>query len=286
VGVSWPSELPVRIGGEDDVDMDYDAELRLYDEVLGAAWGVGAGDQVLDVGCGAGRTTRQVARLAVGGSALGVDVLAPAVARARRLAQNEGLRNVAFECADAQVHRFQEGRFDLAISRFGTMFFGDPVAAFGNIGRALRADGRLVMIVWQAEAQNEWAVEVDRIVGAGDDPAAPDPFSLGDPTTTTAILEAAGFAGVAVTDVRRPVYYGPDADAALAWVGGFTSTKNALERLDDAGAADTLGRLRGLMAEHLSGDGVWFDSGAWIVTARVRGCPRAGSGRAGSRSGP
>jgi SAM-dependent methyltransferase len=147
--------------------------------------------------------------VAVGGSVLGVDVSAAAVARAREAARDEGVRNVAFECGDAQVHPFPAGEFDLAISRFGTMFFADPVAAFGNVARALRPDGRLVMLVWQAREQNEWAVEIERVLGATTSESA-DAFSLGDPTTTTAILDAAGFAEVTLAGVRRPVHYGPD----------------------------------------------------------------------------
>jgi ubiquinone/menaquinone biosynthesis C-methylase UbiE len=86
-------------------------------------------------------------RLANVGSALGIDISASAIERARELTQAQTIRNVTFECADAQVHRFPREHFDLAISRFGTMFFADPVAAFGNIRRALRRGGRLVMMV-------------------------------------------------------------------------------------------------------------------------------------------
>ena len=86
----------------------------------------------------------------------------------------------------------------------------------------------------------------------------------------TGILEAAGFAGVTFTDVREPVYYGPDVAAALDWVRGFVSTKNALDRWDPAATARALARLREMLAAHTSGDGVRFDSRAWIVTARRR----------------
>jgi hypothetical protein len=136
------------------------------------------------------------------------------------------------------------------------------------------------MLVWQAKEQNEWAVEIERILGADGDSAGA--FSLGDPTTTTGILDAAGFAEVTLAGVRRPVYYGPDVDTAIAWVRGFAGTNHTLQRLDPAAAERALGRLRGLMAEHLRADGVWFDSRAWIVRASLR----AGSGRAGTRSGP
>jgi ubiquinone/menaquinone biosynthesis C-methylase UbiE len=104
----------------------YDAELRRHNEVLRRAVGVQSHDHVLDIGCGTGQTTRQAARTAQAGSALGVDFSAPAIERARELARAEGLGNVTFEHANAQVHRFPQERFDLAISRFGTMFFDDP----------------------------------------------------------------------------------------------------------------------------------------------------------------
>ena len=253
----------------------YDAELRRHHEVLRRACGVQPHDHVLDIGCGTGQTTRQAARTAQAGRALGVDISAPAIERARELARAEGLRNVTFEHADAQAHRFPPERFDLAISRFGTMFFGDPGAAFANIGRALRPGGRLVMMVWQAHERNEWAVAIRQSLGAAGGPAAipsgaPDPFSLADPQAVKQMLRAAGFAGAALADVREPVYYGPDVAAALDWVRGFACTSEALRRLDPAAAARATGRLREALTAHLSGDGVWFGSRAWIVTARRR----------------
>ncbi len=115
----------------------YDAELPRHNEVLRRACGIQFRDHILDIGCGTGQTTRQAARTARAGSALGVDISAPAIERARELARAEQLTNVTFERADAQVHRFPQERFHLAISRLGTMFFDDPAAAFANIRRAL-----------------------------------------------------------------------------------------------------------------------------------------------------
>jgi SAM-dependent methyltransferase len=248
--------------------VNYDAELRRHDEVLRRAVGVQLHDHVLDIGCGAGQTTRQAARTASAGSALGVDVSAAAVERARELAGAEGLGNVTFEHADGQIHGFPAARFDVAISRFGTMFFDDPVAAFANIRRTLRPGGRLVMMVWQAAERNEWEVAIRRSLDVAGASAGPDPFSLADPPAVTEILHAAGFAGVAFADVAEPVYYGPDVAAALDWVHGFTCTSEALKRLGPAAAARADERLRQAIAAHLRDDGVWFDSRAWIVTAR------------------
>jgi SAM-dependent methyltransferase len=251
----------------------YDDEVRRHDELLRRACGVQPGEHILDVGCGLGQTTCEAARLARAGRALGVDISASAIEGARELARAQAVQNVTFEHADAQVHRFAEERFDLAMSRFGTMFFDDPVAAFANVGRALRPGGRLVMMVWQASDRNEWEVAIGQALGAtaAAGSAGSDAFSLADPATVTGILAAAGFAGVALTDVHEPVYYGLDVSAALDWVRGFASTREALNRLDPAAAAGAVGRLREMLAAHLSGDGVWFDSRAWIITARRHG---------------
>jgi SAM-dependent methyltransferase len=253
----------------------YDAELQRYNEVLHPAGGIQPHDHVLDIGCGTGQTTRQAARAAQAGTALGVDISAAAVERARELARAAGLDNITFEHANAQNHRFPQEHFDLAISRFGTMFFDDPGAAFANIRRALRPAGRLVMMVWQAHERNEWDLAIHRSLRAADGPViaaseGPDPFSLADPPTVKAILAAAGFSGVTLTDVHEPVYYGPDVTAALDWVRGFTCTNKLLARLDPAAATRALGRLRETLAAHLTDDGVWYDSRAWIVTARRR----------------
>jgi SAM-dependent methyltransferase len=153
------------------------------------------------------------------------------------------------------------------------MFFDDPVAAFANIGRALRPAGRLVMMVWQGHERNEWDVAIHGSLEPFEGPmavapAGPDPFSLADPTTVAGILDAAGFANLAFTDVHEPVYYGPDVAAALDWVRGFTCTNDMLKRLDPVTAEHALTRLRETLAAHAGGDGVWFDSRAWIVTAR------------------
>jgi len=255
--------------------VDYDAELRLHNEVFRQAYRVRPDDRVLDIGCGTGKTTRDAARLAVRGSALGVDISAPMVERARELCEAQELRNVTFEQADAQVHRFPSEHFDLALSRFGTMFFDDPVAAFVNIGRAMRAGSRLVMMVWQNHDANEWSTSIQRALGSDGGvpapvPAALDPFSLADPATVETILEAASFADVTFTEVHEPVYYGRDVAAALDWIRGFTCTSDALKRLDPASVEGAVESLREAIAAHASRDGVWFDSRAWIVKGRRR----------------
>jgi SAM-dependent methyltransferase len=247
----------------------------LYNEILRRAHDIRPPDQVLDIGCGEGQTTRDAGRLASAGSVVGVDLSAAMIERARRLTEAEGLHNVTFEQADAELHHFPTERFDVTISRFGTMFFADPVAAFANIGRAMRPTGRLVMMVWQHHDRNEWSVSIERALAIDASeptvsPGAPDPFSLADPTNTTQVLEAAGFGEATFTDVHAPVYYGPDVAAALEWVSGFSGVSEALQRLDPRSTERTRERLRQTMAAHAGGDGVWFDARAWLVSARRR----------------
>lgn len=248
---------------------DYDAELRLHNERFRAAARVGAHDCVLDIGCGTGQSTREAARAAVTGSVVGVDLSAPMLERARQLSDAQGLTNITFQLADAQVHRFPPTRFDLCISRFGTMFFADPVAAFTNIGRSLRPGARLVLLVWQARDRNEWATAIRRsLTAASATPRGPDAFSLADPTVTEGILTAAGFAEVGFTDVHEPVYYGPDSAAAFDAVLRLWEVKDLLADLDAAAAEQARTRLRTTLDAHNTDGGVYFDSRAWIVTAR------------------
>lgn len=247
----------------------YDAELRRHNEAFRAALRVGPRDRVLDIGCGAGQTTRDAARIAVQGHVLGIDVSAELLEAARRRTAQEGLRNVAFDEADAQLQAFPPAGFDLCISRFGTMFFADPAAAFANIGRAMRPGARLVWLVWQGRDRNEWATVIRQALEPGVPlPAeAPAAFSLGDPAVATPLLTAAGFVAIDFAEVHEPVFYGPDVDAAYEAVLGLQMGRDLLARTDAEGDAARR-RLRDLLDAHLTPDGVLFDSRAWIITAR------------------
>jgi SAM-dependent methyltransferase len=176
--------------------------------------------------------------------------------------------------ADAQTQQFLPERFDVCISRFGSMFFTDPEVAFGNLARALRPGGRPVLLVWQAPEHNAWAGALQAAVSPG--AAAPawppgsDPFSLADPEALERLLTNAGLAGVAFEDVRDPISYGPDPATALDLVSGFAAVREKLDELeaesdDAAGAAKQ--RLLDLLTAHDTGKGVYFDARAWIVTA-------------------
>jgi SAM-dependent methyltransferase len=254
-----------------DHGFDYDAELRRYHQRLRTAIDVGPDDRVLDIGCGTGLTTREAAKAAVFGSSLGVDISIRMVVRARLLSQQQGLHNVAFEQGDAQIHPFPPQRFTLGVSRFGTMFFTDPDAAFVNIARALRPGARLVQLVWQDRTHQEWDTVLREALGHGTTlpgPAVGGPFSLADPATAERILTAAGFTDVEIADVREPVYYGPDTETAYQAALSLQMTRTALADMDPTQTGHALQRLRALLASHLSADGIWFNSRAWLISAQ------------------
>lgn len=252
---------------------DYDAELRRYNVRLRAAAEVGNADRVLDIGCGAGQTTRDAARSATAGRALGVDLSPPMIDHAQQLSEEEGVGNVQFELTDAQTHPFAPATFTVGLSRFGTMFFHDPVTAFTNIARALRPGARLVQLVWQDYDLQEWTVAIRQaLTGHQTSPAGPGhaAFSLADPTVAAGVLTDAGFTAVEITDVREPVYYGPDATSARDALFDLGMVQESVADMDDAATARALDRLMDMISAHHTGEGVWFDSGAWLINARRR----------------
>ena len=251
----------------------YDAGIRPYHLRLLEAAAISGDDQVLDIGCGNGQTTRDAARAATEGAALGVDLSSRMLARAREVALAEQVSNAAFEQADAQVHRFEPARYDVALSRFGAMFFGDPAAAFSNIGRAMRPGARLAMLAWQGLEHQEWlqAIRASLAVGRAlptPPVGAPGPFGLADPDTVTAILTSSGFESIAYESVEEPFRAGADAEDAFSFIARLGAVRGLLQGLDDGVRLLALDALRASMAAHDSGESVQFGSAAWLISAR------------------
>jgi SAM-dependent methyltransferase len=229
-------------------------------------------DRVLDIGCGCGQSTRDAARAARGGSALGVDLSSAMLAVARRRATDEGVTNVDFRRADAQVHAFEPGAFDIVISRFGVMFFEDRTAAFANIAAALRPGGRLALLVWQDIRKNEWIMTARETLAAGRDlpmpqAGAPGPMALADPDDVRGLLSGAGFESVGFTSIEEPVWFGADAEAAYEFVGEIGIVKGLSEDLQPEARAAAHERLRAALQDHETPEGVRFDSGVWLISA-------------------
>ena len=233
------------------------------------------GAQVLDVGCGCGGTTLAAARLIAPGQGVGVDLSGPMLARARARAEAAGLGNAVFQQGDAQVHPFGPARFDTVISRFGTMFFADPVAAFANVRSAVRPGGRLIFVCWQPLAANQWLLVPGAALaehlpppgfGSGDGPGM---FAFADPDRVRPILAAAGWRDIEITSEHKSIL-----------AGGGGSVDDAVEflrtgsmgRMMLAGAdADTVDRavasVRAALTPYADAEGVHLDAGVWLVQA-------------------
>lgn len=248
----------------------FERALAAHQQRLFDAAAIARSDRVLDVGCGTGGTTRDAARAAPEGSAVGVDLSAAMLDVARARAASEGLTNVRFEQADAQIHPFAPASFDVAIGQTSAMFFGDRVAGLANVGRALRSGGRLALLTWQSFAANEWIRELSGALAGGRElptppPDAPGPFTLSDPDVIRAVLTAAGYRDITIEPAVAPMWFGHDAEDAFRLVHGLMAWM--LDGLDDAGRTRALDDLRATIESHETPDGVLYESATWAIRA-------------------
>lgn len=232
-------------------------------------------ERVLDIGCGYGTATIEAAeRVAPSGCVVGVDISAAMLEPARRRVAAAGLDNIELLEADAQVHPFDAGSFDALISRFGTMFFADPEAAFANLARALRQGGRLAFVCWQDPLKSEWiAVALGAAVaalGQAPDmgaPGAPGPFAFADGDWLRQLLTAGGFRDVTLETVTRPQRIGDDADDAAAFLLSVAEDMQAFAGAPDQVVAAAGDALRAAYAPYTGPHGVVMDGTAWLVSA-------------------
>lgn len=240
------------------------------------------GDRVLDIGCGFGDATQELARL-VGpeGSALGVDVSEPFVGASISDARDAGVKNVDFIAGDVQVMDLP-GPFDYAFSRMGVMFFANPVLALRNIGSALRPGGRLVACVWRRKLDNEWVNRAEQIteqyLEEPEEPedvrCGPGPFSMADADTVSEQLQIAGFERPTFTRCDLPIDLGNDLDQAVH----FNMSLGPAAELLRICPADEVERIRPkvekeireVLADYVQADGtVSAPASTWIISATV-----------------
>jgi len=257
----------------------YDEMLKPFVNMLLDAADIRSGDRVLDVGCGCGATTIAAARASAPARATGVDLSQPMLARAEELAAAAGVPNVGFERADAQVHRFAEP-FHAVLSRFGIMFFVDPVAAFANLRQAA-ADGRLAFVCWQEFAANEWLrvpsaalAQHVPLQGLGE-PGPVGMFAFADVERIRRTLSEAGWRDVDVTSRHVPLLVGGSGtvETALEFLRRGSIGRRVLTGAQPAAAARALDAVRDALAPYATEEGVRLDGAVWLVTAA------AGSGR-------
>jgi SAM-dependent methyltransferase len=251
----------------------YDRMLEPFTALILQAAAVRPGGHVLDIGCGCGATTLAVAPLAAPGQAVGIDLSGPMLARARAGAEAAGLGNAVFEQADAQVHALEPARFDTVISRFGMMFFADPVAAFTNIRSAARPGGTLVFVCWQPLAANQWllvpgaalAEHVPPVVQEQGD--GPGMFAFADPDRVRQVLAAAGWRDIEITPERISMLLGGggSVDDAVEFLRTGSIGRTMLAGAD-AGTIDrAVASVAAAFAGHADADGVRLGAAVWLV---------------------
>jgi SAM-dependent methyltransferase len=236
------------------------------------------GEHVLDLGCGCGASSLALARrVAPGGRVLGLDLSEPMLARARERAAGEGVANLSFRAADVQSAPLEAGAFDAAFSRFGVMFFADPVAAFRNVRGALRPGGRLAFACWRPVTENPWVLVPMAAAApllplpAPPPPGAPGPFAFGDAARVRGILEAAGFADVAIEPADLPMTPGGgDLDEAADVFLEVGPLASALREAEAGHAVrdQVRGAVRKAFESHLRDGRVELGSAIWLVRAR------------------
>jgi SAM-dependent methyltransferase len=250
--------------------------LQTVNDLLLARSGVAAGENVLEIGSGTGATTVPLAE-AVGpsGQVVGVDLSAPMLEGARKRVAESGLGNIKLLQADAQVHSFESGRFDLITSRFGVMFFADPFAAFGNLLPAARPGGRLCFVCWAPLEDNKhWLIPYEIALRHLGPPApqparAPGPLAFSDPDYVRSILDTAGFADIAIDRETPPISAStPEEEAEHACIMG-PSGRLIDEKKPDEVLRETIRReMVEAFAAYARGEELLLPSTVFVVTAR------------------
>jgi SAM-dependent methyltransferase len=250
-----------------------DAMFAPFERVLAEA-AAAAGSRVLDVGCGTGATTLAAARrLSPTSRCLGVDISAPMIESARSRARAEG-SPATFEVADAQGYRFDDGGFDAVISRFGVMFFADPVAAFRNLRRATAAGGALRVITWRSAAENPFMTTAERAAAPllppfpARRPDGPGQFAMADEGRVRALLADSGWAEAALEPLDVPCAI--PAGALESYVTRLGPVGVVLQDVDDATRARAIAAVLAAFAPFIDGDQVRFTAACWSVGARAR----------------
>lgn len=253
---------------------DQDALLAPVTDALLQRAAPAAGEVVLDIGCGCGATSIELARrVAPGGRVLGVDISAPMLERAGERATAE--LPIELILADATAYRFDPGAADLLFSRFGVMFFAEPEKSFANMRRGLRHRGRLAFACWQEPRKNPWLMlpleeacrHVPRPPASG--PREPGPFALADERRVREILDAAGFREIRVEgiDLSLDIGFGRGLDAAVEGATAMGPTVRALDGQPPELKAAAANSIRAALARFQVGNAVALPGAVWIVTA-------------------
>jgi ubiquinone/menaquinone biosynthesis C-methylase UbiE len=252
--------------------------LTHHSEAIFPSLPVREGDRVLDVGCGFGDTAIKLAKRAgPSGVVVGIDCCDAFLEIAQKEADKSGLANLSFMRGDAEI-ALPTGEFDFVFSRFGTMFFANPVAGLRNMRRALKPGGRMVHIVWRNRGDNPWLSMAKDVVlrflpAPGEDAqtCGPGPFSMSNEETVRAMMKAAGYVEIEFRRVDAPVLVGSDVADAIEFQLAIGPAGEVF-REAGAEAEEKRGQIEAALAEAIdrqkkSGDGIVMDSSSWVISA-------------------
>jgi SAM-dependent methyltransferase len=252
---------------------------RLMAEVTDAALAAAApkpGENVLDIGCGTCTTTlRQAEAVRPTGRVLGIDISQQQLELARQRVAAAGADNVELVLDDAAAYGFQAETFDLGFSRFGVMFFADPVAAFRNIRHAMKASGRLLLAVFRSGSENPWATAavaaIRHLVPPPPAPGPEDPgqFSWSDPARVRRILDGAGFREMVLTPLNLSFHLGTDAAEATEFATFVGQGARLLQGQPDEILTAARAALTEFFKDHEGPNGVNLPGALWLVAART-----------------
>lgn len=249
----------------------YDRQLEPFADVLLDAAALGKRDQVLDLGCGCGDTTRRSARQSA--RAVGVDISGPMLERARATAVAEGITNIEFLQADVETYSF-DASFDVALSRFGVMFFDDPRAAFANVASALRPGGSLTFVCWQELARNDWlllpGLAAAQYLPLPQQGGGPGPFSLADRDELNTLLQSTGFTEIDIAsyEVSMLLGGGGTIDETLSFLLHSSMARAMFDGASPADAKLATAAARKVLEEHHEEGGVRLGAASWVVRGR------------------
>jgi SAM-dependent methyltransferase len=256
---------------------------RLFAGVTEAALAAAAprpGESVLDIGCGTGTTLLRLAEaVGSGGRVLGIDISEQQLALARQRIAAAGATQAQVVLDDAAAHDFPPASFDLAFTRFGVMFFADPVAAFGNLRRAMKPGRRLTLAVFRPGPENPWATASTAAIRhlvtppAPLGPEEPGQFSWGDPARVRRILDGAGFREVVLTPLDLPITLGADAAEAAEFAMFIGQGARLLHGVPDTTREAARAAFEAFFKPHEGPGGVSLPAGLWLVSALTSAAP-------------
>ena len=240
-----------------------------------AAAGFRPGERVIDIGCGCGTSTLEIAEaVAPRGAVTGIDISRPMLDIARERAGAPRAPAVAFIAADASVHRFPEAAADAVYSLFGVMFFENPETAFANFARALRPGGRLAFVCWRRFEVNEWIAVPYAAARAVADipppwrPGVPGPFALCDADSIRGLLRGAGLVDITIEAFDAPMFLGETAETALRKIARTSPISAGLAAVDSDRRSAVMDAVARSLTPFAGGDGVAMGGAAWMVAAR------------------